>query len=67
MGLVQRMYDEYRRHLSGRYRYCLTDIDEQNPRSLKAHLKSGFRILDTLHYEGSNWHIVIWDWNNTVV
>lgn len=66
MGLVQRMYDYYRQHLSGLYRYCLTDIDEKNPRSLKAHLKSGFRILDTLHYEGSNWYIVIWDWNNAL-
>jgi predicted N-acetyltransferase YhbS len=63
-GLVQRMYDYYRETLSGTYPCCLTDIDEANPRSLKAHLKSGFEILDTLHYEGSNWHIVIWDWRN---
>jgi hypothetical protein len=58
------MYDFYRHELSGEYRYCLTDIDEANPRSLKAHLNAGFNILDTLHYEGSSWHIVIWDWNH---
>lgn len=64
-GLVQRMYDLYRSELSGKYSCCLTDIDEANPRSLKAHLKSGFQVLDTLHYEGSNWHIVIWDWSHS--
>jgi hypothetical protein len=61
-GLVQKMYAFYRRELSPAYDYGLTDVDEKNPRSLKAHLKSGFTILDTLMYEGSTWHIVIWDW-----
>ena len=65
-GLARRMYDYYRQELSGKYPYCVTDIDEANPRSVKAHLKSGFRILDTLHYEGSSWHIVIWDWRKSV-
>ncbi|MCU0379594.1 MAG: hypothetical protein MUE58_00250 [Chitinophagaceae bacterium] len=64
LKLAQGMYDFYRQELSGKYRYCLTDIDEANPRSLKAHLNAGFKILDTLHYEGSAWHIVIWDWNH---
>lgn len=62
-GLVQQMYDFYRKELSATYPYCLTDVDERNPRSIKAHLKSGFEILGTLTFEGNLWHIVIWDWN----
>lgn len=62
-GLVQRLYTCYREVLKGKYTCCVTDIDEANPRSLKAHLKSGFRMLDTLQYEGKNWHIVIDDWS----
>jgi hypothetical protein len=25
-------------------------------------LKSGFQIIDTLQYGGSEWDIVLWDW-----
>jgi predicted N-acetyltransferase YhbS len=64
-GLAQRLYTHYREALSGKFACCLTDIDEANPRSLNAHLKSGFEVLDTLRYEGSDWHIVIWDWNRS--
>ena len=61
-GLVQRMYSLFRDQLSGEYDYCLTDVDFKNPRSLKAHLKSGFAILDTLLYNNAEYHLVIWDW-----
>lgn len=63
LGLVQKMYDFYRKELSSKYPYCLTDVDERNPRSIKAHLKSGFEVLGTLHFGGNKWQIVIWDWN----
>ena len=66
-GLVQKMHAFYKDELSGKYAYCLTDVDEKNPRSVKAHLKSGFTILDTLTYDGSKWYIVIWDWNNNEI
>ncbi len=62
-GLVQQMYQYFKARLSGKFDYCLTDIAENNPRSLKAHLKTGFRIVDTLHYGGIDWNIVLWDWN----
>jgi hypothetical protein len=28
------------------------------------HEKCGFKIIDTLEYEGVKWHIVMWDWIN---
>jgi hypothetical protein len=62
LGLVQRMYQEFRNSLSKDFDYCLTDVADDNPRSLKAHLKSGFRIIDTLTYGGLNWQIILWDW-----
>lgn len=63
IGLVQQLYQFFKESLHKEYLYCLTDVDENNPRSIKAHLKSGFTILNTFHYSNSNWHIVIWDWN----
>jgi ribosomal protein S18 acetylase RimI-like enzyme len=62
LGLVHRMYDHFKSCLSKEYDYCITDVAADNPRSRKAHLKSGFRIIDTLRYGGVSWDIVLWDW-----
>jgi hypothetical protein len=60
--LVNKMYDFFRESYANKFEYLVTDIDEKNPRSLRAHLKSGFIVLDTLEYGGAHWHIVLWDW-----
>ncbi|MBA4198030.1 MAG: GNAT family N-acetyltransferase [Chitinophaga sp.] len=62
-GLAQKLYSFFKEELSHKYLYCLTDVDESNPRSIQAHLKSGFEIIGTLQYGGSCWHIVLWNWN----
>jgi hypothetical protein len=62
-GIVQRMYSFFRDQLSDKYQYCLTDVAIKNPRSLKAHLKSGFTALDTLEFNAAGYTLVIWDWN----
>ena len=62
-GLVKSMYGLFKDELAGKYPYCLTDVDEMNPRSLKAHLSSGYKVISTLEYGGSKWYIVIRDWN----
>jgi ribosomal protein S18 acetylase RimI-like enzyme len=62
LGLVQKMYDYYRSSLAEEFDYCITDVAKGNIRSLKAHEKSGFRIIDTLEYGGLSWDIILWDW-----
>ena len=64
LGLVQQMYQHFKNCLSGEFDYCITDVAQDNPRSLKAHLRTGFRVLDTLQYGGLGWDIVIWDWKS---
>jgi ribosomal protein S18 acetylase RimI-like enzyme len=61
-GLVQQMYQHFKDNLSTVFDYCITDVAKNNPRSLKAHLKSGFQVIDTLYYGGLGWDIVLWDW-----
>ena len=61
-GLVQRMYNAYRDEHASHYDYLVTDVDSQNPRSLKAHLKTGFKVMGSLEHEKSRWDIVLWDW-----
>jgi len=61
-GLLQKMYQYYKESLMMEFDYCITDVAENNPRSLKAHQKSGFQIIATLKYGGLDWNIILWDW-----
>lgn len=61
-GIVTRLYNHFRESYSCSYDYCITDISIQNPRSLRAHIKAGFQIIDTFNYAGDGWHIVLCDW-----
>ena len=62
IGLVQKMYNYYQQSLSNEYQYLITDVAQENPRSIKAHLKTGFEIIHTIEYGGIGWDIVLWDW-----
>ncbi len=61
-GLVQKLYGHFKTTLSASYEYCITDVAQANQRSLKAHQKTGFQVIDTLTYEGISWDIVLWHW-----
>ena len=61
--LVQKLYGGFRDNYADQYTYCVTDVAQANHRSLKAHQKRGFQIIDTLDYGGIGWDIVLWDWN----
>jgi ribosomal protein S18 acetylase RimI-like enzyme len=62
MGLVKQIYQAFKKSLYNEFDYCITDVAIDNPRSLKAHEKSGFRVIDTLNYGGISWQIILWDW-----
>lgn len=62
LGLVKQMYRHFRESLSRDFEYCITDVAKDNPRSLKAHMNSGFVVIDELQYTGVGFDIVLWDW-----
>lgn len=64
LGLVQQMYHHFRDCFRQEYDYCITDVAKENARSLKAHMKTGFRVVNTLSYGGMSWDLVLWDWND---
>ena len=61
-GLVQQLYGQFKAALCDQFDFCVTDVAQANQRSLKAHIKTGFEVIDTLHYGGIGWDIVLWDW-----
>lgn len=61
--LVQKLYGHFRDCLSNEFTYLVTDVAKANVRSLKAHKKRGFKIINELIYGGFGWDIVLWDWN----
>ena len=63
MDIVKKIYDFYKKEYSEKYQYLITDIDENNKRSLSAHLKIGFQIIDNFSWGDSNWNIILWNWN----
>ena len=63
IGLVDRMYHYYKDSYAREYEYLITDVAQANQRSLKAHKKTGFQVIDQLSFEGISWDIVLWNWN----
>jgi L-amino acid N-acyltransferase YncA len=62
--LVQGLYGHFRDCLHKEFDYLVTDVAQANVRSLKAHKKRGFQVINELMYGGFGWDIVLWDWNN---
>ena len=63
IGLVDSLYKYFKDCYAQEFEYCITDVAQENQRSLKAHQKCGFQVIDTLTYGGFGWDIVLWDWN----
>ena len=66
MGLATQLYDFFRQQMENKYDFCITDVANDNKRSLQAHLKTGFKIIGTKTYSGVNWHLVLWDWRKKI-
>jgi ribosomal protein S18 acetylase RimI-like enzyme len=60
-GLVTRLYDAHRAQMSPSFDLMITEVDEANPRSVRAHERAGFEILHSYSSEGKEWLIVALD------
>lgn len=57
-GLVERMYEEHRRLMSPRYDLMVTEIDRVNSRSIRAHERAGWVVMDEYTSDGREWVVV---------
>jgi len=64
LGLVQQLYGLFRDSLREHYRYGITEVARANRRSLRAHRKTGFQVIDSFDSGGLEWDLVLWDWTN---
>jgi Acetyltransferase (GNAT) family len=64
IGLVNSLYNYYKKSLENDFDFCITDISSKNPRSRKAHEKVGFQVVKSFFDDISQetWDIVLWDW-----
>lgn len=63
-GVLDKCYQLYKTVYKNRFDFAITEIDVRNQRSLKAHLKLGFKEIHRyFSAEGEEWSIVVLDWN----
>jgi hypothetical protein len=57
-GLVDGLYAGHRQQMTGHFDVMVTEIDRANPRSLRAHEKAGFEVIDEHRADGRDWVVV---------
>lgn len=66
-GLFRQMYDHFRKCLSPKFDFCITEIATENTRSRSAHQAVGFEdVHDYRSFDGINWALVVWPWIEAV-
>lgn len=60
-GVFQGLYDHYRLNLQRNFRSVITEVSSENPRSLRAHYRQGFVVMETRTGSNGVWQLVRWD------
>lgn len=61
-GVFDALFRAHRAHYASRYDSLVTEIASRNSRSLRAHARVGFEVLDRYKDETDDWAIVRWRW-----
>ncbi len=62
-GILDECYREYKTRFDKKYEFAITEIAQQNIRSMKAHERIGFSTIHQYRESnGTDWNIVLWDW-----
>jgi hypothetical protein len=61
-GVFGLLYGFHRQQFFPQYEILVTEISTSNPRSMRAHAKTGFVVVDTRLDETGEWNVVVWDW-----
>lgn len=61
-GVFDALYAEHRARYRRRFDVVVTEVATRNVRSLRAHLRVGFRTVLTYRDATDEWALVAWDW-----
>jgi hypothetical protein len=62
-GLFDLLYQKHRSVYGSDFDFIVTEIATRNHRSMRAHERVGFKIINTYTDELDEWNVVVWDWN----
>jgi hypothetical protein len=61
-GLFDLLYQKHKEIYRNQFDFIITEISTSNHRSLKAHKRVGFVIINTFTDPIDEWDVVLWDW-----
>ena len=63
-GVFDLLYQAHRRHLRARFDFSVTEVSMRNGRSMRAHERVGFRVIDRYRDATDEWALLRWDWSD---
>lgn len=61
-GLFDQLYQKHKENYAGRFDFVVTEVSTRNHRSLRAHKRVGFEIIDSYNDDMDEWAVVLWNW-----
>ena len=61
-GVFDLLYAAHRRELSARWRRCVTEVALRNGRSMRAHERVGFQVIERYRDATDDWALLQWNW-----
>jgi hypothetical protein len=63
-GVFDLLYQGHRTLLSGIYDRCVTEVATRNVRSMRAHARVGFNVIDRYRDATDDWALLQWSWRD---
>jgi GNAT superfamily N-acetyltransferase len=60
-GIFDLLYRAHREHLCGPFDTCITEVATRNSRSMRAHERVGFAVIDRYRDATDEWALLEWD------
>ena len=61
-GLFDRLYQKHKEMYSEKFDFIIAEVSTRNQRSLRAHERVGFEIINTYSDDVDEWAVVLWNW-----
>jgi RimJ/RimL family protein N-acetyltransferase len=63
-GVFDLLYAAHRRHLRSSYDCSVTEVATRNVRSMRAHERVGFTVIERYRDATDEWALMRWDWSD---